>query len=94
MLSAKAATAWAGEEYTNDASQAIYNKRYSELLKEILGENYDCILFPDKNALNSNGFLLNNFQLPDRIPEDIHASSSLYEESVKKIFIKITAIEK
>ena len=89
MLSERAATAWAGAEYANNASQSIYNKRYSQLLAEILGEDQNYISFPDKYFLNANGFLSNNFQLPNRIPEDIHASEILYLETMKKIFQNI-----
>ena len=65
MLSSKAATAWAGAEYVNHLSQSIYNKRYNELIEEILGENLNFISFPDKYNLKGNGFLDDRFQMPN-----------------------------
>ena len=90
MLSVSAAKAWAGDEYVNNASQSIYNTRYSQLLEEILGENQNYVSFPDKDFLETNGFLNNTFQLPGRIQEDIHASDTLYKETIKKIFQTIS----
>ena len=85
ILSVKAASAWAGEEYVNNGSQSIYNKRYSQLLEEILGEDLKYVSFPDKEFLEMNGFLSNTFQLPNRIQEDIHASDLLYQKTIEKI---------
>ena len=86
MLSARAVAAWAGAEYANHDSQSIYNKQYSQLCDEILGENQNYVSFPDKYSLDRNGFLDDRFQLPDRIKEDIHASDALYQETIKDIF--------
>jgi len=93
MLSSKAATAWAGAEYVNHLSQSIYNKRYNELIEEILGENLNFISFPDKYNLNENGFLDDRFQMPDRIDEDIHSAAMLYHKTIKSIFEKLEIIK-
>lgn len=86
MLSARAAAAWAGAEYANHASQSIYNAKYLQLCDEVLGDNQEHISYPDKDFLDDNGFLDNRYQLPDRIKEDIHASETLYQETIEKIF--------
>ena len=85
MLSMKAAAAWENDVYIQDKSQSIYNAHYEEILEDILGIDIDTIIFPDKKLINSFGFIDSQYQLPDRIDEDIHAAPSLYKQAANKL---------